>query len=399
MFSHRAVSLWLLYFCYYGAFGSLFPFLPAWLLQRGLAAPEIGGLLTILPVCALITPPIWGAAADAMGSRTGMLIVSALGGAVFVLVLGQTTAPWLMTLLFLGFSFFVAPFGTLADAISHAVLAEKSANFGIYRGAGSLGFALGSWTCGTLFNSPGDHYELWASGILLLACAVAGWALSTPASPISGPIHKHQSHRLVGSVRAVLRDLATALGDRGARCFLLAVGVYYAAHACFDAWLGLYVTALGHDQALVGDLWGLAVGCEVAMMYLAPRLLRGRLKPLLVFCALIAGARWLLLARATTATELLLLQPLHGITFGLWYLCATRWIQARATAEIRAVVQSALSAAIGLGTLCGYFGGGVLMDAHGGSTLFAWAGVLAVIAAALFAGVPGRSSAYGKATT
>jgi len=141
---------------------------------------------------------------------------------------------------------------------------------------------------------------------------------------------------------------------------------------------------LGHTDAFVGLAWAVGVFVEVGVMLVAPRFVRhsARLLPL---CAAVAATRWLLLAGTTAALPLLAIQCLHGVTYGLWFLCLVREIQARAPEGLRAAHQSLGVAAMGLGMVAGYHGGGHVLARRGGPAAFRAAAVASGLAGMLYA--------------
>src|SRR5690606_23513883 len=133
------------------------------------------------------------------------------------------------------------------------------------------------------------------------------------------------SHRMPSSARAprVPAGAARASSVRPDVLLLwIASTLYGAAHGLFDVYFGPAVRTLPEVPAeLIGTVWGVGVLCEVVVVWFMPRVLASSVTPwVLPAAAAIAALRWWLLADATTSRELLLNAPLHGITFGAWYL-------------------------------------------------------------------------------
>src|SRR5512137_111755 len=109
------------YFCNFGAVGALFPFLPLLLAGRGLDAVQISWVMALTPLCNLLVPPLWGAAADAWHVRLWLLRATAVGAALAVLLLLPAHTPWAMVVAVGMMSFFRAPTTGLVDAaVYHA---------------------------------------------------------------------------------------------------------------------------------------------------------------------------------------------------------------------------------------------------------------------------------------
>ena len=94
--------------------------------------------------------------------------------------------------------------------------------------------------------------------------------------------------------------------------------------------------------------------------------------------------RWWLLSRANSPADLWLQQPLHAITFGVWYLAFVHENQARAPAAIRATVQGIAAACLGLGMVLATLAGGYVFERFGGRVLFRLATGAALLALACY---------------
>tara|TARA_B100001964_G_C13863317_1_gene435416 strand:+ start:65 stop:397 length:333 start_codon:yes stop_codon:yes gene_type:complete len=95
-------------------------------------------------------------------------------------------------------------------------------------------------------------------------------------------------------------------------------------------------------------------------------------------------ARWTLLAYLDDATAIMLTQPLHAVTFGLYYLCLTNWVQSRVPPTIRATIQSITLGVMSLGMISGYLWGGQLLEKTHGANLFATAAQVAAVGTLFF---------------
>ena len=70
------------WFCSLGALGIFFPFFSLYLRENiGLAGWQVGTLLAVGPIIAIVAQPAWGVFADRTGSRARVLAVLAFGAA------------------------------------------------------------------------------------------------------------------------------------------------------------------------------------------------------------------------------------------------------------------------------------------------------------------------------
>jgi predicted MFS family arabinose efflux permease len=236
---------------------------------------------------------------------------------------------------------------------------------------GSIAFALAVWGMGEADAAHRPALLLGGASLLYVAAAVVSLGLPRHHAP--------RRHRFGTESWAYLRRPRFLL-------FLGGTAAYYAGHATYDAFVSLHLEDLGADQATIGLAWAIGVSVEILIMFAAPRLfgvVRG--SHVLVLCAGIAALRWFLLASVTTPLLVLLSQPLHGLTFGLWFLAFVDQAQERAPEELRTTVQTMASASMGIGMVAGYLGGGRLMDWGGTAPVFQAAVAAALLGLILYA--------------
>ena len=371
--AHSLRSVSLLYFLFFGSHGSLLPFIPLFFEARGLSATDISFLMVLLPVSNLVIPPLWGLLADSIGSRSKVLRFCLLMYSASVLALIPEQGFWGSLGVMVLFALFRSPVTALMDAVAHAQLGPAIERFGQVRLWGSLGFLTCSRLYGYLYDTIEQAHAIGSISLLILAAAFASRALDAEADPKS-----QSSKRVFGEARAYMLQPQVLI-------LLLGVFIYYAGHSTFDAFFGLHMRSLGFNYDFIGTAWAIGVGAEVVLMTQAHRILT-QIKPItiLVLCGLIASFRWGILSNLSIGTQILWSQPLHGITFGMFYLAMVNQVQKNAPPEVRATVQSIALAAMSMGMIVGYLGGGYIFEASGGSAVFFGAMCAAGLAACVF---------------
>lgn len=83
----------LFYFFFFGALGSVFPFMSLYLKQLGFSPREIGLFAGVRPILGFFSGPLWGSCADRWRMRNYLLVISTAGWVVFVMGLGFVTPP------------------------------------------------------------------------------------------------------------------------------------------------------------------------------------------------------------------------------------------------------------------------------------------------------------------
>ncbi len=359
-----------LYFLSYCPSGIVFPIFPLMLAGRGLGAIEISIVMVMNPIMNLLTPPIWSALADTLHASVALLRLVMFASALSVLLLfprwGLVGAMVAMTV----FCTFRSTIPSLLDAATHAELGQKVIDYAKVRVWGSVAFAICAGIAGVLDGF--EHAEI----VVLIASAafIAGGfvAFGLDAPPMRRePAVVNKTIAFIRSAKLVPIFVANAF--------------YYEAHSVFDVHFSLFLGSLDYRD-LVGPSWMLAVFCEVGLMFAAPKLLKARdPKNVVVFCAAVATLRWFLLSFVRDRSLVFAIQALHGITFGVWFLSLVREVQSRAPEALRSSVQAALLTSMGIGTVFGYFFGGIVFDALGGAWLWRITALTAGVSLAIYA--------------
>lgn len=366
----EAVPLAGFYLLHFTAIGITLPFLPAYLKSLDLSGTQVGLLLALYPLVAMVAPSLWGHLADRTGRPDRVLSVIALGSlACFAPLL------WLrrfeaLALAYAAYALFASSTTTVIDSLTLHRVSLTGESYARIRLFGSVGFVLSSTAFGALVLEVDGRVV--AAAMSMLAAAFA-WSLLVRSRTEPGP----RAHPLAGLSLLRHRDVALLLG-----CCCL----HWIACAPFHGTFSIHVTALQLPPSVVGLSAGLGVVAEILVMLTYPRGL-GRLAPPIVL-ALACGAsavRWLLMSVVERAVPLILLQLLHGMTFGAFYTASVSYLASRVPPELRASGQALyVSVNFGLGGLIGFTAAGAGYDLLGGHRLFLVAAVLELVPALLF---------------
>ena len=143
---------------------------------------------------------------------------------------------------------------------------------------------------------------------------------------------------------------------------------------CFS----LHLRDLGASDSLIGSAWAIGVLFEVALMAFAePLVARFTGPPLVAFALLGASARWAIFANLRSLPVLLALQPLHALSFALWWIASLAYTRQRAPAHALATAQGLFTASLAAGSVAGMLAWGTLYRRAGGGTVFGAAAVIA----------------------
>jgi PPP family 3-phenylpropionic acid transporter len=341
-----------LYLVLYAGWGVLSPFFPTVLAVRGATADQIGLLLAAGVAVRLVSAPAAGILADRLQAPRQEL--AALLAAAAVLGLGYILAGSFATLLLICLVHATAtgPLGPLPDAIAvHAGRWGEFArpitfrpyprrirlDYGVVRGAGAVGFIAGTAIAGPAIGASGSPVVvLWLNAALF--GLAAGAALLLPLAP-SGPAMPALSRELDGAQGDGLRSI---LKIPVFRRLLLVSGLIQGSHAFYTAFGTIRWEAAGVPPTGIGLLWSISIASEVAVFFVFGRPLLAQLGParLCALSALAGALRWAVMARTAWLPALLLVQPLHGLTFAAQHLAVMALIAQIVPMRLAATAQS-----------------------------------------------------------
>jgi PPP family 3-phenylpropionic acid transporter len=324
----------LLYAAMYAAYGVASPFLPAFVSERGLAPEQLGLVLAAGTAIRLVSAPLAGRLADLFQALRAVLVASiALAAAV---TLGYLPARgfWMLLALMLCHAAFLAPMTVLADALSLGSAKQGRFEYGWVRGAGSAAFIAGTFVSGQLVAAHGLVAIVWSQALLLGAAAFA--AARVPEIP-------HERKPPAGGVQVLLRIPVF-------RNLVLVAALILGSHAMHDAFAVIRWTGAGIGARTAGALWSLSVAAEVAVFFALGPALIARLTPAgaIALAALAGSVRWIVMALTTELVALVLVQPLHGLTFALLHLACMRLIARSVPPGLEGTAQ-AIYATFGIG--------------------------------------------------
>ena len=345
----------------FAAFGVASPFLPALLKQDGLSPNALGVVLAGGTAVRLITGPLGGRLSDRTGQPT--MVLAGFMAASAVAACGYVPARGLALLLLVSVlhASVLAPLTPLADTLALGSADEKPGfSYGWVRAAGSAAFIVGTLVSGQAVGWAGLGVVVWLNAGLLAAAAcltprvpnrVAGTASDSPAGRGS----------LLAAFAVLLRLPVFAR-------LMVVVALIGGSHAMHDGFEVIRWRSAGLSPSQCSILWAASVAAEVVVFFWAgPRLLAllgPRRALLLSACA--GVVRWGAAASTAWFPALLLVEPLHGLTFALMHLACMDVIAHAVPARLAATAQAfyatvamgAFSAVVTLasGPLYGTFG-------------------------------------------
>lgn len=362
----------LAYLIFYASLGAVFPYLPVFYKDLGLALDQIGLLLAVQAGIQLAFGPVWGGISDQFPRSRAALPLSAavatIGGIALYLSFGFTAVLIASLVLYAG----MAGITPLLDARTMETLGSTERHrFGQVRAFGSLAFVIGTLTVGVMLDVYGPRSLFWFY-IPMLALTI----IVTATIPRRGFTRSVSLRRGAGEIFRI----------PGVPLLLAGFVVLWTALAGANAFYSIQVVALGGSASMVGVAWAIGAMVEVPIMYGFPRL-AGRFgaERLLVVGGLSFALRAGLASFATAPMMLVAIAPLEGIGFAGTFVGGVTVLAARAPAGTGGTAQGLLSGSAGLATILGSTAAGAIALAIGIPGLFAICAIVSLVGAAIVA--------------
>lgn len=304
------------YFGYFAVLALLVPYLGFYLDALGFSSREIGELIAISTICRVIGPPLWAAVADRLGKLVPLIRFGVISSLVLLLLLAQVNSYFAVAALLGLVSLFWSAILPQLEVVTLASLGTESHRYSRIRMAGSVGFILVALITAELLDLAGTESFPILGAILLLPLLFAVGRLDEPQRAYQDPNQPTPE----GFWRRIRR--------RPFVMFILSTLLLQMSFAPFYAFFALYLNQLGYAPIAVGALISLGVAAEVAMFFIAGRLVvQFTVRRLLMFCLALTSLRWLALANfADVLWWLIPIQLIHAFSFALHHSAAMRYI-------------------------------------------------------------------------
>lgn len=348
----------LTYIAYFSAIGAAFPYLPVYYRGLGLDLGVIGLIAGLSAATQLVAAPVWGGLADRFSRSRLTLPAAALvaAGGALGLADARDLAAVLPSALVLAFG--LAGIGPVLDARALDILGADKIRYGQLRAWGSVAFVVVAALVGVLLDVGGVRSLFLVYVPALVLTAVVGATL-----PRSGMMRGGAS---------VLRGAWAFVMAPGMRLFLFGSLLVWALVNAVSAFYSIQVVALGAPPTTVGLAWAIGATVEVPIMFLFPRLaVRFGTERLLVVGAAAFAIRAAAAAAATDPVALVLIAPVEGVGFALFFVGGVTFVAHRAPASLAATAQGVYTAVSGLAAILGAALGGLVAGAAGIAAMFA----------------------------
>lgn len=361
----------------YVAVGVSSPLMTLFLESLGASYIQISLILTSFVLTLLACNYLWGRLSDRIGRRKPFLVTGLLGLALvygwlgYVPTLGAAWATRIVEGIALA-AYTTLSLAMMSEALEQGNTQNQGRRMGIYRGLGSLAFAVGSVAGGRI----ADLYAL-SNTFLICAAAyllAAFFALLLAEKPALSPAAPVLNSPVTPSVSRLLPV-----------AFLAGVFLWTAAHSASAAMWPNYMAQLGYSTTVLTSLWGLAALVEMPALigWGALSDVTGRTRILLIGALGIALVNSGYAGFASILPILIGVQIVRGFAFAAYTGSAMTFTSEHA-GPARGGASGLFHTSGSAGQLIGLLMGGVLAQTMGFSVLFATCAALALAAAGCF---------------
>ncbi len=360
-----------IYFFYYGAAASLFPFLVIYYESLGLSGYQIGFLAGIMPLIALFSAPLWGGLADASQKHKRLLLLAIFTSIVITFALSNASAfLWLIPLVVL-LAFFIAPIMPIVDNSVMDLLADHKDQYGKLRLWGAIGWGVSAPVVGWLIERSDLSWAFYGYMVLMSAGLLVAWKLTVSQAGIGS--------KLWGGLQSLLSNPSWSL-------FLLTVFVFGIGSSVIQNFLFLYMNDLEASKTLMGLSLMFATLSELPVLYFSDRLLsRFGATGMVILSMSFLVLRLLAYSFIRNPLMVLPIQLLHGPTYSAMWVSGVSYAAKNAPHGMGATAQGLFSGVLlGLSAAVGAFIGGFLFENIGPVAMFRVTGFLVLMGIALF---------------
>jgi MFS transporter, PPP family, 3-phenylpropionic acid transporter len=315
------------YLCTGLSSGLLVPYLSLLLEHDGFSSSTVGIVMAIGTFVSILTQPIWGMIVDQFHMTRLTLALSCVLPGVLAIVFDVKWL-WLVVLANSIWNIFSSPQAPISDAYAVTSATRTGASYGSIRMLGSLGFALGGYLSGEYIA----HFPITSLWIPYIIVALLGGAIACifPKNDVNFARRT--------SIRQGIFEL---LKNRQFVIFLIGGFLVSQTLTAFNTYFAITFHAMGGSLALTGIAFFIASGTNVPAMLIARFVIQriGRNQTLLLAsCAYIL--RWLVQAYFPIPWVSIIIQVLHGVSFGFYYIAAVDFVFHSASKEYQATAQS-----------------------------------------------------------
>jgi PPP family 3-phenylpropionic acid transporter len=362
--------------------GTLLPFIPLFLLQRGLNAQLIGAVLAAAALASLVAGLSWAYLADRRLRPERILVVASIAAALAALLLALTNGALALAAVIVVLWLARAPFMLLDPITLRRLRKAPRTDYARIRLRMSAGWAGSVTASGAVFQVIGLRLIPFVYAPLTLVFGMWVWRSLRPAPPVQLVAMPSLAPRRMPRVPLVLVG------------FLVSAFLLGASLAATQNFLTLRISFLGGGALIVGAAAAFQALTEIPTMgythVLTKHLSHRGLFAIGCAIYVVVFIAWAFVSDAFIAA---LLKLAVGVAFALTYVAAVMIADELSPAHLRATGQALMKSVLfGLAPVVGSFGGGLIYGTVGPRAMFLSSTVAAVAAGVIvLVAVPTRT--------
>jgi oligosaccharide:H+ symporter len=357
-----SIDLFMINAFIYISFSLFSPFLSSYYTKAGISAVQIGILLTIGPVAAIMIQPLWAFLSDKTGRRKDVLSIIVLGSAIsmFSYYLGNSFFTFFIATLLL--SIFNTSIIPLSDAIILRITHKHQLDFSKIRRGGTIGYAIMVIIAGAIIKqNPPLQFTMGFIGYLILFIFVQ----KLPKDEKEEKVILFETAISKPNKRDWFKFLK--IFESKQVVFVLLFAFVSQVGLSFNySFLGVYMVNIGLGEGTIGIINSVAAFSELPILFLINRILNKISTMKLIIISSLFVALRIFTVTGGTVGFFVLSQMLHGASFmTIYYSCAV-FISKYVKPENQSQGQSTLAIIqTGIGSIVGNIVGGTLVDHFG----------------------------------
>lgn len=366
----------LMYLGYYLALGSFMPYINLYYERLGLSGVQIGTLAALPVLVGAVATLIWGALADALRWHRGIFRLALVLGPLAVFLLSRVSTFGALIPLVIFYALVTSPIISLMDSAALEVAEAHQLSYGDMRLWGSIGWSIATWGVGALI----EHFDIhW------LFYGYIGFMLLTFMVTFSLPPRRRVLQAPFG------HGLRRLLAQPGFLFFLLSIFLLSVTSSGTSSFFTLYMDGIGAQEGTIGLAWTLAAWSEIPVMLGAGAIMRRiSAKGLIAIAFVNYALRWLLFSFITNPIWVLVVQLMHGLSFGAFLVGSVTYLNERTPEGLSTTALAIFNTtAFSLASITGSLIGGIFYDTLGLGAMFRAFSVVTLIGlVVLWLGVP-----------
>jgi PPP family 3-phenylpropionic acid transporter len=307
-----AIRIFAFFFGYFVIGGVAVPFYPVWLDARGLTENEIANCIAIPMIVRVLLTPLAGIFADRAPNRRFAACVFLVISALIFATAWPADGYWAL-LITTGGAFVLWGLALpVAEALALTGVRRFGLDYGRMRLSGSIAFILANLGSGAVLGLVDNEAIFWLLLGALVISSVVAFLL---------PVTPRAIRALDDAEKPEQPSAWSVLAHPGFLALMLVGGLTQASHGVMYSFGSIYWQTVGFDAVQIGALWAIGVICEILLFAWSGAAIRA-FGPfgLLALGTIAAVGRWLIFPVGLGFAGFMVLQVLHGLTFGATYL-------------------------------------------------------------------------------